>query len=364
MFPLSDVMKSFTGFSVLTIAFLLSSAILIATNRTVAREERLVFLRAVTALLFIAIIDWFTYITSGQFPELRWIHAVLMAVTFSLAPFIPVGIANVVFPEARVRWVMIALTCHVVFQIVGIFGGYVFWVDEANVYHRGPLYVVYMAAYTLASIYLVVESAKAGHTYQSASVLAVVSILVCMAVGVLMQVSDTTVRTTWPAVSMAVLLYFLFYSDMILRTDALTKLLNRRSYEEYLSKPKYPCVVIMVDVDDFKSVNDSYGHAFGDVCLTGIAGILRRVFGSAGLCFRTGGDEFVVVMLKQVGEVDAYIEKVLAAIGTAQEGDPRLPSVSVGYAAAGKGCANIADVVREADRAMYEAKRESKAGKE
>ena len=360
MFPLSDALKGFTGYSVLTIVFLLSGAMLVATNRAVARDERGVFLRSITALVVIVAIDWFTYATSGQFPELRWLHAVLMAVTFSIAPFIPVGIANVIFPEIRVRWVMIILVCHVAFQAVGICFGYVFWVDEANVYHRGPLYFVYMAVYTLSSVYLVIESVKAGRTYQSGSVLAVVSIFVCLAAGVLMQVSDTTVRTTWTAVSMAVMLYFLFYSDMVLRTDPLTKLLNRRSFEEFLAKPKFPCAVIVVDVDDFKRVNDTHGHAYGDDCLAAIAGIIRRVFGGVGMCFRTGGDEFLVVIPKQVGDVDAYMKRVHLALGRAQSGDPHLPGISMGYAVADKGCDDVAEVIREADQAMYEAKRGKK----
>lgn len=360
MFALSDALKGFTGFSVLTVVFLFSGAMLIATNRTVAREERGVFLRAVSALIVIVAIDWFAYVTSGQFPELRWLHAALMAFTFSLAPFIPVAIANVLFPEIRVRWMMIVLICHVVFQVGGIFGGYVFWIDETNVYHRGPLYSAYMAVYTLASIYLVVESVKAGHAYQSRSVLAVVSIFFCMAVGVLMQVFDTMVRTTWTAVSIAVMLYFLFYSDMVLRTDALTKLLNRRSYEEFLAKPRYPCVVMVVDVDDFKHVNDSYGHSYGDQCLATIAGIFRRVFGGVGLCFRTGGDEFAIVLQRQVDDAGDYVKRVRMAIKRAQSGDPHLPNVSMGYAVAEKDGDDMADVIRRADRAMYEMKRGKK----
>jgi len=354
---LTEAMRVFTGFTALNLMVLASAAVLIATNRSIGKRERRAFLRSVISLMAIAAIDWFTYVTSGSHPELRWVHTVLMALSFSIAPFIPVAIAHVIFPDPHDRLAMIVLGVHAVFQVISIFGGFVFWVDEGNMYHRGPLYFVYMTVYTASSIYLVIASVRAGRTYQSVSFAAVISILLCLAGGVLIQVVDPTVRTTWMAVSVAVILFFMFYADMILRSDALTKLLNRHSYDEFLAKPTLPCVFVMVDVDDFKHVNDTYGHAFGDECLAGIAVMLRRIFGNAGLCYRTGGDEFVVIMTDRHGEVDGYIEKVKAAVEEARSSDERLPGVSVGYAFADKDCESVVSVLNEADQAMYKSKR-------
>ena len=357
MLVLTDAMRVFTGFSALTVIALGSGAILCATNRSIGKRERRVFLVSIISLMLITAFDWFGYVTSGSHPELRWLHTVLMAVTFAIAPFIPVSIAHVIFPDSHDRLAMIVLTIHTGFQLISIFGGFVFWVDENNVYHRGPFYIVYMAVYTASSVYLVVESIRAGRTYQQVSFVAVISILICLAFGVLIQVFNADVRTTWPAVAVAVMLYFMFYADMILRSDALTKLLNRHSFEEFLARPTLPCVFVMVDVDDFKHANDTYGHAFGDACLANIAGMLRRIFGGAGLCYRTGGDEFVVIMTDRHGEVDGYIEKVKAAVEEARSSDERLPGVSVGYAFADKDCESVVSVLNEADQAMYKSKR-------
>lgn len=356
----TETIRMFTGFTVLTLVFLAACIILVVSNRTVDRRARNVFLVSFVALIFIVAMDWFTYLTSGQYPDLRGVHAVAMAVTFAIAPTIPVAIAYVIFPDTSVRLIMIILVAHAVVELASIFGGFVFWIDESNTYHRGSLYVVYMAAYTLSALYLVVESIRAGHTYQSASVVAVVAILACLATGVLIQVRDTHMRTTWTAVAMTVMLYFLFYSDLVLRSDALTKLLNRRSFEEFLAKPTLPYVVVVVDVDNFKHANDTYGHAFGDVCLMRIAGLIRKVFGSAGYCYRTGGDEFVVVITKRVNDVDVLVGQMRKAVEQAQSEEARLPGVSMGCAFAEEGCLSLAEVLEEADRAMYESKRERK----
>lgn len=359
MVELGDAIKGFTGLTALTLAFLVASASVVLNNRTVSRRSRRVFICVILALFCIAAIDWFTVVTSGQYPELRTLHAVLMALTFAVAPFLPVAIANAIFPAKYVGWVFILLAVHAAFQLGSIFGGYVFWIDENNAYHRGPLYIVYMVVYTVTALYLVIESVRMGRAYQS-SIIAIVAVLACLLIGVIIQVFDSTVRMTWPAVSMAVLLFFAYYSDMVLRADPLTKLLNRRGYEEFVARPKLPCVAMIIDVDDFKHVNDTYGHAYGDECLTAIAACIRRAIGSAGLCYRTGGDEFAVMLMRRIDEADAFAAAVKNAIARVHEEDGRMPSVSIGYVTAGATCTDFEAVIEAADKAMYESKRQEK----
>lgn len=360
MLVLPDSMRGFTGLMAVTLSFLAAGGILVASNRTVGRDARRVFLSAIVALAFITFADWFTYVFSTQLPHLRLAHIVAMAATFAVAPVIPVAIANTIFPQPHVKWMAIPLGAQALLEVATVFGGYVFWVDEANVYHRGSFYLAYMLVYTLSAVYLVIESIRAGRTYQSANLATIVSILVCMMVGVGIQVADSTIRTTWPAVSMAVVLYFEFYAEMILRTDALTKLLNRHSYDEFLETPPLPCTVVLIDVDNFKHANDTYGHAFGDVCLTTIASLIRKAYGSHGLCYRTGGDEFTVVLTKQSKSAEELSDRLAQLVRKAQKSDERIPSVSVGFARADVGCPHIESVVAKADEHMYASKRAKK----
>lgn len=117
---------------------------------------------------------------------------------------------------------------------------------------------------------------------------------------------------------------------------------------------------MLIDVDNFKKVNDTYGHAFGDECLRAIAHLMRKAFGSSGLCFRTGGDEFTVMVTKRQKEVTTFVEKLEQLVREAQTDEPRLPSVSVGVARAAVG-ADLQSVINEADERMYDAKRLRKA---
>ena len=360
MLELSDSLQNYTGLTVLTALFCFAAATLVATSRTVGKQPKRMFIICFIGLIFIVAADWFNNIFNGTHPEYRFLHVTLTTVIFCIAPCISVLIAHAIIPSKNIRWVAAVLIAHAVFEIGNVFFGYVFWVDESNSYHRGPLYGVYTAMYAFSVIYLVVESARASRLYQSASVAPMVATVICLASGVGGQIINSNVRASWMAVSMAVVLYYLIYSDVVLRNDALTHLLNRRSYGEMVRNPPLPCTVVLFDIDDFKIANDTYGHSYGDTCLVEIARQIRRFFGGSGRCFRTGGDEFVVISTAGPEQVKVMHDEFQKAMSKVREADPGMPGVSVGYAVAEKGCTNIADVINAADASMYGTKRATK----
>ena len=79
--------------------------------------------------------------------------------------------------------------------------------------------------------------------------------------------------------------------------DGLTGLLNQNSYLNRTNR-MHDCngILIVFDVDDFKQVNDLYGHLQGDVCLAEIADCIKKAYAQYGYCYRIGGDEFCVIM--------------------------------------------------------------------
>jgi diguanylate cyclase (GGDEF)-like protein len=160
---------------------------------------------------------------------------------------------------------------------------------------------------------------------------------------------------------LVITLYFVFYSEMVLRTDALTRLLNRRSYDDFLDRNHAPCAVVLIDVDNFKHVNDTYGHRYGDVCLQTISKLIRRAFGGAALCFRTGGDEFTVMVTKHRDQTEEYVERLHELVDKACSADPRLPTVSAGIARSGADGVDLRAALLQADANMYETKRARKA---
>ena len=121
--------------------------------------------------------------------------------------------------------------------------------------------------------------------------------------------------------------------------------------------------VALIDIDDFKGVNDSLGHAAGDVMLRRIGGRLTRTLRDVGAAARLGGDEFAVILdgLDDVADITAVIDRILVALRRPMtlEGREVSVSASIGLTIAAVG-AEPGDLMRNADAAMYAAKKSGK----
>jgi diguanylate cyclase (GGDEF)-like protein len=89
--------------------------------------------------------------------------------------------------------------------------------------------------------------------------------------------------------------------------------------------------------------------------------LIRRVFGGAALCFRTGGDEFTVMVTKHRDQTEEYVERLHELVDKACSADPRLPTVSAGIARSGADGVDLRAALLQADANMYETKRARKA---
>ena len=153
--------------------------------------------------------------------------------------------------------------------------------------------------------------------------------------------------------------------------DALTGLANRRRIAEVgadaLARTREAgtdCAVALMDVDDFKRVNDTFGHGAGDAVLQGVARALSGAMGPGDHAARWGGEEFVVLMpgapmvdaRERAERLRAAVEGLAIAAGG---GRPVRCTVSIGLATAGR-LDTFEQLVNRADRAMYRAKSEGK----
>ena len=143
-----------------------------------------------------------------------------------------------------------------------------------------------------------------------------------------------------------------------LYTDALTGIYNRRYYEERIRNSNMSAGVAMIDLDDFKIYNDTFGHDAGDLVLTTVVGIIKDNIRRTDMLIRMGGDEFLLVM-PDIGE-QAFADK----LNQIQEKvhSSKVPgysqlriSVSIGGVLSGLGN-TVEQAIRKADQFMYQAK--------
>ena len=147
--------------------------------------------------------------------------------------------------------------------------------------------------------------------------------------------------------------------------DSLTGLYNRRYVWEALRKAEekagasgLPFSIILADVDNFKQINDKYGHVVGDVVLRDIADAILGVGGVGELCGRYGGEEFLVLRegaLTEAATLGAAIRDRVAALTFEHVEGPSQVTLSVGLAQLSPG-ESFGDAFRRADAALYRAK--------
>ena len=147
--------------------------------------------------------------------------------------------------------------------------------------------------------------------------------------------------------------------------DALTGLFNRGAYEKLLhihETGDSPFALILVDVDIFKSVNDTYGHATGDAILKKVSNQLRTAFRSVDYVCRIGGDEFAIIMVQMTSDLSYTIsDKITAVNESLTHPDDGLPAVSLSVGVAFSDRDNPGDsIFKDADKALYETKENGK----
>lgn len=151
------------------------------------------------------------------------------------------------------------------------------------------------------------------------------------------------------------------------RTDDLTGLNNRRAFNEkadtiflYTRRYGVPLCALLLDIDHFKQINDTHGHAAGDKVLQAVVRQIKSTLREADLCGRLGGEEFGVLLAgTNMHEAVQIAEKIRLAVQAIEESvnDATLQvTISVGVAEADSACADVSTLLAQADAAMYHAK--------
>ena len=150
------------------------------------------------------------------------------------------------------------------------------------------------------------------------------------------------------------------------RTDSLSGLLNHGAWKDHLEIEFQRCrreqvgaAIALIDIDHFKTINDTYGHVTGDIVLRQLSKVLRQNLRASDLAGRYGGDEFCVIFpgmpLNRATEVMDALRDRFSALAYAQ--DPTLrASLSIGLALYQPAHADSTRWLNDADQALYEAK--------
>jgi diguanylate cyclase (GGDEF)-like protein len=340
------------------------------------------FDRMVFAIITILVIDAVCWLSDGAvFPYARQFKHLIETLYFIFNICIPylwaVYVDTVLKKDdeairARIRILAIPLVLFVALLIVNLKHGMIFYIDEQNFYHRGSWFLLTaclsFAYLAYATVRALREAARHKGDSDGKQYYMMAAFIIPPVIGGIIQTLYYGINSIWISTVISVILYYIDMLNRQISTEPLTGLNNRAEMNKYLrresrdpGRPELLAMLIM-DVDRFKEVNDTYGHYYGDRMLIAVADILKSACkNTPAFLARIGGDEFCIVYpAESIEAVEGLIGKIQLNIANWNAAHlERIPmSLSLGYSVWDpENDKDIDALYRRADQKMYEAKR-------
>lgn len=302
-------MLSYCLLAGISICFLVMCLMYLKDNDIFEDEVILKFKRLIMVLMVEVAVDSVFMLLEGK-ETVRELLYILKAGELSMNLVLAYLVFDIFYDErlktrnkvAGMLWCVMRLlvVASVVLQIVGVFTGAVFFLDESNVYHRGSYMWLYLVILATAILMVVLEIVMFSNQTQGMMKATLAALSSVLALGILLREFFPRMNYDFLCMVASVTFMLIYYSNVTLRIDPLTQLLNRLVYETALKRIKYTTVVIVFDANKFKKINDEHGHKRGDKALKQLAYLIRKTYGEMAYCFRQGGDEFCVILKKGV----------------------------------------------------------------
>lgn len=256
--------------------------------------------------------------------------------------------------------------------------GFLFKLTINNYYIYGPYLNIQegitYAYFILTLIYLIVKLRLSSTSYENKNYCKIViacSVLQCIGIACSMRFKRLPIEGPVTAIFLSLTYVYLVNAQVV--TDSLTGVNNRRQFDKYLKNEidkkarTQELYLMLFDMDDFKQINDTYGHDVGDTALKVAAGALKKVYGEfGGFIARFGGDEFAAIIETDEGLIPQILaenlNKELDRINETQKYPFRL-QISTGIARFIEDIDDESTFFKKADLDMYTVKKSHKVGR-
>ncbi|MFB0920930.1 MAG: diguanylate cyclase [Oscillospiraceae bacterium] len=361
------------GFSVLLLVILFVYSLQSSAERSL--RQRLYF-RILLCTIVLLILDFFSRFDGhlGTFYPL--VNQVCNFLLFLLNPVLPsiwfaYAHVQIYHDEQRVKKLFLPLltlnALNAVIVVVSQFNGWYYYIDADNIYHRGPLFILsmaFIAILLLAAFLMCVRNRGSIHRKQLFSLL---FFPVPPIIGTILQVCIYGLAFALNAMTLSLLIVLLHMKDDAIHTDYMTGIGNRKKAESLLkesirkSSKRRTFSLVMLDIDKFKEINDTYGHEMGDNALRAFASLLKKCVRSKDYVARFGGDEFCLILeIYDITSLEIVIRRMNHYVDLLNASDefPFKLSLTAGYAVYDYSSGlSMEDFVKQVDMLMYENKR-------
>ena len=247
--------------------------------------------------------------------------------------------------------------------VINFFHPVVFLIDENNEYQRGTYYLLFVIIGFVLVLY--------GYSYYLINKIKnpqlryfpVIEFLTPILIGNTVQMKIYGISLLPVSFALAFAGIVIALQNECIYIDKLTGVYNRYELDKFLKRRHFrrneKVVALMLDLNDFKAINDNYSHAEGDNALVAFADILVSVIGVEGNVIRFAGDEFIIIVSKfDKVDIEDYKNKIFSAVEeyNASSGKPYKLSVAIGGRVFDPVSDDLDDLMNQIDSLMYEDK--------
>jgi len=304
------------------------------------------------------------------------LQKMLEIVFFVLSPIIPILSLLYVYTYInkhhkikinKINALTVPVVINGIISVANYHFSLIFSINSNNVYVQGPLFwlVPMVIAFYYSLNLMVLYNGRKKLRKDEFWVMGSLTFIPILVSG--FQIYYTHYFTIWNSVAIAVVMNYVFVLHNMVLRDPLTGLGNRMAYDEYLAnlKNKHNIIfsVINIDMDDFKAINDSFGHEEGDKVLRFFATQLETVFQDKGVAIRLGGDEFIVLLKEgKSSNLEQYIQSLQDKICIYNKKNKLMHPIAFSYGIAifNDSYHNITELINYSDKLMYEEKKKKK----
>lgn len=331
-------------------------------------------------LIFIAAMsEWMGIKLSGNPDVSSWAVRIVKCCDYIFTPIAGAAFAGQM--SIKNNWIKVLnsiIGFNLIFQIVSLFTDWMIVLDENNVYYHGRAYTIYIAEYLLIVGIVILQFIIYGKSFRKQNRFSLYLIMFLVLLGIFMQeLFGDPIRTAYIALTLGALMMYIHSTEFSqqkaddnileqqikIKTDALTGLMSRHAYSQalvnYRSKMPEDFVAFSIDINGLKTTNDSLGHEAGDELICGAARCIEQVFEKEGTCYRTGGDEFIVLAVMSKDRAEKAVQELESVTSNWHGKLVDSLSVSIGYERlADHKDATCEELVHFSDLHMYKAKDE------
>ena len=341
------------------------------------KQAHRLFLTLIFSVILILLLEIASVVlNSAQYIEFMVVHKIVNVLGFLLTPVVPIIAAMYAYkrankarkiPADQFPWLKVPFIVNGILSVGSYYFNWIFTISAENLYVRGPLFFVSPVTsyfYYIMHLSFLYKNRK---KISREELFGLSCLTLIPAVFSVFQLYYYVFLTIWNSVAIAVVINYIFIVYNEAKYDPLTGVGNRIAYDEYLAnlqgKSGFNFSVVNIDLDDFKSINDLYGHQEGDKVLKVFARNLEDAFEEEGVVIRLGGDEFIVLLReRRISTLERCIRTFNDKINAynASKEVRYCIQFSYGIATYDNSFRDINTFIQYSDKLMYEEKQKKK----